>query len=389
MGDEYRLKNHPLENCDDYTKNLYIDILCSVASYENSNIEAAYKLIAHIMLSAEMKHPLSEHIKNAMQITPERYSDFFLQCREQELQYIFLIDCLLIICSNGEPNKKQVEFVAELSDVFGLDKRNFQYLVKISQIILLQDSELFFEPYIDSFGLDEKYYFEYITFGFWKLIPDDEIEKITPNCSMKLSSMCYVKQFAEGVLIGFKGILYESYLKSTTINWYGRREAEYNKIILENVKIDNYRSSSSENTREINVGKADEMILRNCSLRTIRTAGAYNRVRVLKLENCVCENVNEYNPWGKDSFMASDIYAVNCTFIGYTSHHYDSIGGIFGGSFNLTNCVFENVQLNGLVGRERVIKNSVFKKCWGLNVPEKQKLIESATKNNCQFVDCT
>ncbi len=144
MANEYRIRNHPLEEVSDYTMTLYIDMLCTVASYENANPEAAYKLIANIMLSAGMKHPISEHIKNAMQLTPERFSEFVTECRNNELQYIFLIDSLLIICSNGQPCKKQIEFVAGLAEAFSIYNHCFRYLAIIADKILKQDSNFFY-----------------------------------------------------------------------------------------------------------------------------------------------------------------------------------------------------------------------------------------------------
>lgn len=176
------LKEHPIDNCEEYVQKLYIDALTVTAQYENKNAEAANKFIQRIMAGAGLKEPFTEHLKNAFEITPERYGEFLKQCAENKLTDIFLIDSMIIACAAGEPNKKQVDFVAETADMLSVRKNRFEWLTGIAKCILMQSSE-------EYKAVCEK-------------IPHDEKNEILPNI------VCYLKEFVSGVLIDTDNLLW-------------------------------------------------------------------------------------------------------------------------------------------------------------------------------------
>lgn len=135
------IKNHPLSKCEELVKNLYFDMLCVSAQYENEDVENQNKFIQRIMAGCNEQMPINEHIKRAMSLTVENVTEFIKQCKDNKLEHIFLIDIMIITCGNGTPNKKQVDFVAELADALGVNKEQTIFLSKLSNGILEQNFE--------------------------------------------------------------------------------------------------------------------------------------------------------------------------------------------------------------------------------------------------------
>lgn len=393
MENEYRLRNHPLEEVGEYTMNLYIDMLCAVAGYENSNTDSAYKLIANIMLSAGMKHSIFEHIKNAMTLTVKRFSEFVTECCQNELHNIFLIDSLLIICSNGQPCKKQIEFIANIATVFGITLPNLKGMTKLTARILEQNKEYFSETW------------------WWKDIND--------GISFKTiyEAMCYVKQISD-VLITIDeqekvkydypySIYYESKLeqRKTDMSRYSRSREKYNKIIIENIEGDNLSFSYNEDFKELTV--------RRCVLNEINL----NQKPWLdvKIENCIIEKQPDFDHW---LIKYYNIRAINCIFkchgrqlsISLSNNFRNCIKALFRDNaecinckfidcslydeedeykkeINLQNCEFIECNIWGMPDYVK-IDNAIFTKCVIKLYSFGQKTIENLSRNDFQFIEC-
>lgn len=436
MANEYRIRNHPLEEVSDYTMTLYIDMLCTVASYENANPEAAYKLIANIMLSAGMKHPISEHIKNAMQLTPERFSEFVTECRNNELQYIFLIDSLLIICSNGQPCKKQIEFIAGVASVFNIIPENFKGLAKLAAHILEQNKDYFNDGWHG---------------GWWLLINDLELEYLCElsatnyysefmesNIKTSLSSLCYVKQFSDLNLylddypkftIESKSgnsihlstsscnysptILYKSHVNQA--QGYYRNNFRYSKIVIENECID-----KDEYALGFGSPENKEIIMRNCEIVKIRNIFGDHNYCNFKLENCIFNAKLSYYS-GYSALIDHNIVAENCIFDCHNKNIFStkySSCYLFSFQHNATciNCqfinlyfpidndnAFGNIILNDCefieceileVPNFIKITNAVFRNCkiyldWLMDSNKShENQLEILNNNGCQFINC-
>lgn len=225
------LKEHPIDNCEEYVQKLYIDALTVTAQYENKNAEAANKFIQRIMAGAGLKEPFTEHLKNAFEITPERYGEFLKQCAENKLTDIFLIDSMIIACAAGEPNKKQVDFVAETADMLSVRKNRFEWLTGIAKCILMQSSE-------EYKAVCEK-------------IPHDEKNEILPQI------VCYLKEFVSGVLLDTDDIYWVfSKDKIVFMNESELYIHDRKKVIFENII----------NNRTISMQSCKSVFFKNCEL---------------------------------------------------------------------------------------------------------------------------
>lgn len=133
------IKEHPVSKAEEYVRDLYLDMLCVVAQYECIDTENGFTLIRRIMAACENTQPLEEYIKRSMEITPERTAEFIKQCKDNGLCEIFMVDSMLLSCSNGSPNAKQVGFIAQFGDMLGFDKNTLAALAELAYVILGND----------------------------------------------------------------------------------------------------------------------------------------------------------------------------------------------------------------------------------------------------------
>lgn len=173
---------HPLEQQEEYVQMLYIDILCIFAQYENAGITAALNFVQRLMAGLNLTEPVTDHMKEAMELSVERFEEFIVQCQEQRLEDIFLLDAMMLSCAAGTPKKKQLEFLALTADALRLRKSRVEWLSKLTRVILEQDSVAYHELCYD--------------------MPDEFCDSFLP------SIVCYLKQFVIGALVDTEEMLY-------------------------------------------------------------------------------------------------------------------------------------------------------------------------------------
>lgn len=209
------LEGHPISDKEEYVKKLYIDFLCIIAQYENEDSENQTKFIQRIMTGAGLTEPISEHIKNAMEVTEERCDEFLKQCKENKLIDIFIVDSLLIACADGEPNRKQVEFISELACALQVKKNRMKWLAGLVRAIFEQDTD-----------------------GYHKVsqeMPHDERTEILGDL------VCYIKDFVCGILIDTDDLLwiYSKEKQELDIRaLFPNLELSRKHVVIENVIVD-------------------------------------------------------------------------------------------------------------------------------------------------------
>lgn len=204
---------HPVSEAEEYVQKLYIDALCVAAQYANENAEERLAFVERIHSGSGLNDEFPEHIKNAMNITPERFEDFFTQCKENYLENIFVLDCLLIAGADGVPNSKQIGFAVEIAEALGMTKENISLMSELAVIILEQDSDKYHE--------------------FYEKISADDVMNIV-GCAI-----CYVRQFAAGVLIDTSELLWICSTERAQLSCEDIEFTNYKKVIIENMTIDN------------------------------------------------------------------------------------------------------------------------------------------------------
>lgn len=334
LASAHPLKEHPIDNCEEYVQKLYIDALTVISQYENPNAEDTNRFIQRIMAGAGLKEPFTEHLKNAFEITPERYGEFLKQCAENKLTDIFLIDSMIIACAAGEPNKKQVDFVAETADMLSVRKNRFEWLTGVAKCILMQSSE-------EYKAVCEK-------------IPHDEKNEIIPQI------VCYLKEFVCGVLVDTDDLYWVYSREKTEFKQDGNQDKKIievhdrTKVIFENI-ITDYR---------ISLSSCNHVEFKNCELVFV----GHDNVGEAHYDSCIFDGKTSW----RDIFDYSDtkinVLFTNCKFANYQAGEWGKLNRAKSTvSITADHCKFSNIYCDCNHGLlccgEHVVKNCEFISC--------------------------
>lgn len=287
---KHPLKEHPLENCDEYIKKLYIDMLCVMAQYENKAPETALNLVQRIMAGIGCNEPVDEHIKRAMQLKYENVKEFLAECKENGLEYIYMYDSLLLAGAGGKPGKKPLEFIAEMMSALGIGEIEAAHISIIAAAILEQNQDKYTEATA-------------------KILADDRL-KLT-ECIV-----CYLKEFVTGIIIDTPDLLWvyskekKQFEFPVEIQEDGKERMinsfeNHKTCIFENLIIDGGFYLYSGNTA----------IIRNCDLGFAK----FDSFAEVVIDNCLFDgNLGHLNYTFYEVTNNSKIELLNSTFQNYS-----------------------------------------------------------------------
>lgn len=328
------IKDHPLEKCEEYTKNLYVDMLCVFAMYDNDDTENQFNFIQRIMSGIEDTLSINDHIKRAMEVNVDKVGEFIKQIQDNDIKGIFFTDALIISCANGSPTKKQTEFLAEFADTIGFEKKTISFLSKMVVSILEGNSDKFNEC-------------------------ANECEDIGKYVE---SAMCYLKTNLEKILLSYDGRVYWHLKSQDKIEQLADNYQFKNldSVVLENIVIDKNISFSAVKTVRIE----------NCIFEENRNGPvlAFSGVETVIIDKCIFRNL-----------------ATVLNFITKPS------------VANITNSLFENCSALSEViitssGADIKFENTVFKNISNSGGNDFNAVISRDNNieiSNCEFYDCS
>lgn len=332
---------HPITKVDEYVRGLYIDVLCSLARYAVKDSESRLSFVERIHAAAGLSTEFPEHIKNAMNITPERFDELFKQCKENDLTVIFVVDCMLIACADGKPNSKQIAFITEMFDALGLSKDEVSVLAELAAAILEQCSDRYFSA--------------------MKNAPGESVEKIAKGI------FTYIREFVSGVIVNTSELVWVySSERDGLMEVVGDTHlGDPKQIIFENVRIN---TSSIEG--------CNHLVFRNCYGKTPFELMNNERVFFLNCEFCI----NTFDVYD-NFFEIGSVKSVLFKWCDFTDMRFGNTKGGTAGMIrfvdNSCHVFFEDSKFNDIEcigGWSSIIT--------GKSTPA------SLTVKNCNFIDC-
>jgi hypothetical protein len=129
---------HPLAECDDYVKNMYLKMLCSIYHYADAPSEAQTLFLRRVITSAKAEYSTEDYARLALEVTPEGLDEFIGKLgSEPDMKYSFVLDALLLtFIDSGNAADGLVSLIAEISDALRIDEDALAYLTKIGRAVL-------------------------------------------------------------------------------------------------------------------------------------------------------------------------------------------------------------------------------------------------------------
>lgn len=311
--------DHPMRREDEYSRELYLVMLCTAAQYGELITENQAAFLKRLLCSLRMQEQLSQYTRLAAQLE-EKTAAEFLKTFEDGKRYVFALDLLILLGCDGQPKEQQLLFASELLESLRLTGEEIDYLALLARAVLEQD--------------DARY----------------------KACSLKAPKtvdlrllLHYVKEFASGLLMETSQYVYIGGASQKEFvppvpeeeNWI----CSSDQVLIEGLQLDlTQRGIRLENNRRV--------IFRNCDLVGGALPITAENLGELRFENCrmraFSQRVLVLNACAK-------LAVENCEFDHCCCEEaYDAKGGVFliGGTNSLiiSGCRFKNCTVESTKG---------------------------------------
>lgn len=164
-AEKYAIINPDLVEVDEYIKNLYIKVLCTVIQYDNDPSDMQVLFLKRIVCGMKLDDSVEEYMRKALEISEDDIHEFISIFTEQKYKYYFALDGLLLV-SMGNGKGMNYEYLAELVELIEINKMDLEYISLVARSVLQQESSFYeqaktlindrvsvldFTPYINSF----------------------------------------------------------------------------------------------------------------------------------------------------------------------------------------------------------------------------------------------
>ena len=137
--ERYPIAGHPLKTADEYTKDMYLLILLSVADMESDKYEQSFTTIYRIAHGMEFKGNMETLFMSAKKMTFEKIDECTRLFLESDIKMILLLECMLLSAEFDKGRKKAMEYIAQLAVLLNVDKQKIVFLANLARVILTQD----------------------------------------------------------------------------------------------------------------------------------------------------------------------------------------------------------------------------------------------------------
>lgn len=200
-GSTYPIEKHILsqKNVDEYTKENYLKMLFVIMRYDGQGTEEQALFIKRLISGIGGESTFEEYLRKSMEVDIKFFEDVLKQIKDNDLKYAFVVDSLLITYIAPTVTEEQVNFVAELAEMVGIEKEELKFISGIVKTILEQDTE-----------------------GYLKICDEISIDEEKRNILISVYS--YVKEFVGGAkkFIGEDDSCYIVFPKIMDIIKFGR-----------------------------------------------------------------------------------------------------------------------------------------------------------------------
>lgn len=285
----YPIKNTALAEKDEYTKSLYLRMLCSLIRYtgEPSKMQVLY--VRRLMAGINAEAAFEDYMKMALDLDTTDVDEFIATYKQDDLKYYFCIDgmILLAVAENAE---KKYELLAELVEMLGINREQLKYLSAAAKAIVMQSAEMF-----------------------------DEARKFLPDSLLNLSLYHYIAGFYVGKIVDTYEKVHIYSLNKADLDLTNYVSFKAKQVIIENISV--------SLPHDIEFRGCAEVIIRNCKFYDSEYNFNFISVGKVIIENCEISNFSNRVACftGVNNIIIDSNRFVNC---GVTSAG-DIRGGVF------------------------------------------------------------
>lgn len=252
-SEKYALCNSELVMLDEYIKNLYVKLLCTVVQYNDDPEEGQMAYLKRVISGIEIDDSLEVCMRKALEISETDVQEFLSIVEKEKYKYYFILDGIVLL-TLGKRNEESYEYFAELIELLGINKMDLNYICAVAKAVLEQSSLQF----------------------------DNAAEWLNERVE-NLDFTPYIRNFYAGTIINSESEKHyfasdkEISRNITYLTNYSERRVVFENVIIE--VNDDWKFNGCE-----------EIIFSNCTLLGTNKSLRFDRVGSVKFSNCKVEN---------------------------------------------------------------------------------------------------
>lgn len=348
----YAIENPDLVVLDEFNKNLYIKLLCTVVEYENNPSDMQVLYLKRIIKGIGLQEPIENYMRKALEVSDDDIKEFIDFAKKGCIKFYFALESILL-AALGDSNQPNMEYVAEIIELCGVTKNDLEYLSLVAKSILQQDSS---------------YY--------------DESKKIITEECMQLNFKPYIENYYVGAITDNEYVICYSAPNKELSNGLVFKNAFMAKDVILNNMIIYIRD-------EWNINSCENVLFENCEI--------YGKSYSITLESCGTVTFKNCKISGFSSYafvdkLVNELKFNNCQFVNcmYRINIFDAEDYCTGGvihkgknysisgekSIKIHNCLFKDcgIRNSDCSSAKAIISNGIcevlnskFNNCWYYN----------------------
>ena len=369
----YAIENPDLVVLDEFNKNLYIKLLCTVVEYENNPSDMQVLYLKRIIKGIGLQEPIENYMRKAMEVSDDDIKEFIDFAKKGCIKFYFALESILL-AALGDSNQPNMEYVAEIIELCGVTKNDLEYLSLVAKSILQQDSsyydgskkiiteecmQLNFKPYIENYYVG--------------VIADNQYVICYSAPNKKLSNgIAFENAFTA------KQVIFKNMIIHVTDEWNIKR---CENVLFENCEIYGEKYS-------IILEVCESVTFKNCKISDFSTRAFINKsVNEIKFMNCGFDNcMYRYSSIYPSTYLGAIIYIDK----NYSSNNVKIHNCLFidCGTINSYSTCASSIISNGICE----VLNSKFLNCWFYGGDNKERnygtlFAKGSTCINNQVID--
>lgn len=138
-----KLEGHILSEKDIYSKELYMMLLSCTASVSGKVENRKINYLSTILNAVGLKEGVENYFNKASNLNLETLNKFIDKMLQENLQFNFILDSLILSNLEGNVSEKESDFIGELAEALKIEKEEMEFLCDLTICILEQNSKNF------------------------------------------------------------------------------------------------------------------------------------------------------------------------------------------------------------------------------------------------------
>ncbi len=142
--DKYAIENPDTFALDDYSKTLYLKVLCSLVQFHNEPTEMQILVLKRIVKGIGVEERAEEYMRRALEISATDMQDFLSFIGKDKVKYYFALEGILLV-SIGQGEEEGYQYLAEILELLDINKDDLEHICRVASAVLQQQSSIYDE----------------------------------------------------------------------------------------------------------------------------------------------------------------------------------------------------------------------------------------------------